>query len=725
MPLPPTQQLPLSELDKRKLIKLCDDRYAQYSADLKPRMAAMSRWYKLWRNGMDMNGFPEEERSNFSIPLIPWTIKAKVAKELDVLLGEESEIVVNPVGQSDVARADKVQKWLNWRVKTSLKLFKKLYVHLLQKYIFGVSIAFVPWVTRTRTVKRPQVQLQMQEMTDSSGLSMMVPVPAMVMVDEEVVDFDGPEVIIENLEDWFFDVTTSDILSGDFCRRLWITIDDLLDLRDEGKLDAAYVAEKLEDLRRLAESSTSTPIDDVTDEKATQSGTPAQPTTPTGKFILQNWFVKFRLNTLEDGSGGDERATPLVAFYQPERKCLLGVCRLVDIFPDGRSHFIVSQATLDVNSPYPIGQAELLEPISQEMDAFHRLAVSAAEGSIGPVVFYNPSSGFDPEKFKLEPMSAYACADPNGIKVVNLGQIQLAPYITLMQEMQAFAEKLTSLTDAQLGRTSEAPNAPRTFGQQQLLQAESNVNLLLDVRVEREALRELLNLIWEMDKRFLPKPYFFRVTESDPGDVMTDEDMMGNYDFDIGPVTAISNRAQKTQELMQAFALVQPLMIPQLTIGLAKKVLKRLGQDDVAAMLPDLAKLLPPLPPDQENVRMIQGESLDPNPLDNPMEHIPVHSAALQQLQQEVAPGISLAASNPGAGQRIQLHIEKHLQLAQQQAMMMQMVQGQQAAQQPSKPGAKDGKAQQVNGQARQSAPNEMSQNGTSSLMNSGNMNLA
>jgi hypothetical protein len=681
---------------------------------------------------MGTNGFPEEDRSNFSIPLIPWNVKAKLAKEMDVLLGEESEIVVAPIGQSDVARAEKAQRWMNWRVKNSLKLFRTLYVHLLQKRIFGISILFVPWVTRKRIVKKTvvkQVPVMQQVLDKISGLFGQVPAmqPQTEEIEQEVIDFDGPDPRVEDIEDWFFPQTNSDILEGDFLRRIYVSIEEVLDLRDQGKLDAAYVAEKLEELRHLADTNTSMPEGDVSDEKAVQAGAPTQPIAPGGKLVLHNWFGKIRLNVDESGKGGDERATDIVAFYQPQRKCLLGVCRLIDIFPDGRTHFIASKATLDVNSPWGIGDAELLEPISQEMDAFHRLAVSAGEGSIGPVIFYEPSSGFDPEKHKIEPMTAIPTANARGVQIVNLGQIQLAPYVSFIQELQSFAERLTSLTDPQLGRQFSMPNAPRTLGQQQLLQAESNVNLLLDIRLERESLRELLHLIWDMDRAFLPKPYFFRVTESDPGDVMTDEDMMGSYDFDIGPVTAISNRAQKTQELMQAFALVQPMMIPQLTVALLKKVLVKLGQQDVAAILPDVSKLMPPVPPEQENARLLQGEALDPNPLDNHPQHIAAHSMLLQQLQQEVAPGISMVTMNPSAPQRIQLHIEKHLQLIQQQMMMQQMLQGQVASQQPG--GGSDGptasQKTQSNGPPRQPSPVESSQNMTAGLLNGGGVNLA
>lgn len=670
MPQPKSIQLQLSDEDKQRLCRQIEDDYNNDSADLEARNQAMRRWYRMWRNAMGPNGFPEEERSNFSIPLATWAIKAKIAKELDILLGEESEIVVNPVGPTDVDRVEKVRRWMNWRIKNSLKLYKKLYIHILQKNIFGTSIAFLPWCTKTRKVKNLEtVQVPTQMVDQMMGLPYIVDVPTVQEVEKDVVYFDGPDLQIENLEDWIVPAKVTNILESHFQRRLYLTIDELLDLRDQGKLDGAILADSLDDLRRLAEEGTSNPANElnnaVTQEKDDQKGTPSVPQGAINKLVVNNWFGKFRMNVGDDGSGGDERSTDVVAFWQKDKKLLLGVCRLVDIFPNGRIPFIVSQCVMDVNNPWGIGTCEQVEPISNEMDVLHRIATDAGEGAIGPVIFYEPGSGFDPEKHKIEPYTAIPTSNAAGVKAVNLGQINLAPYVLLMNKLESYQERMTSLTDNQLGRQSDRPNAPRTYGQQALLQGESNVNLLLDIRLERENLREMLQMVWDMDKRWLPKPVFFRVTESDADEVMTQEDMEGEYDFDIGPVTAISNRAQKMQELMQAFAIFQQLNIPPVTIALGKKLLQKLGQQDVAAMLPDMEQMRPPMSALDENTRLLQGENPDPHPMDNHAQHIAEHEDLIRRIQEsELAPGITMEIMNPQAVGRIQAHVAKHQQVA-------------------------------------------------------------
>jgi hypothetical protein len=686
----------------------------------------MKRYSRLARAASDVHGIPQEERSNFSIPLILWQLLAKLAKELDVLLGEESEISVTPIGESDVKRAKKVKKWMNWRIKVSLKLFKKLYPYLLQKSIMGTSIGFVPWVTRKRQVKKfvpEEVPGFEEQIVD--GLPAQVPFTRTEVqeVIEEVIDYDGPDLVVEDLEDWVVPATAKDIDNADhFIRIVRLDIDEILDMSDSGKLDDKLIKDNIDNLRRISEHTfQATELNsDVFQEKKEQQGVPEVPQGRETRVTFYNWFGKFRID--EKGTNDLERSQDVVAFYQPELKKVLGVSLLVESFPDGRRPFIKSDAIMNVNQFWGSGLCELLEPISTEMDALHTLAVSAAEGAVGTVIFASPSAGINWDKIKIEPNTVIFTPNPQDIKVVPLGQINMGPYITLMQELTSFAERLTALNDPQLGRQLSQPNAPRTLGQQQLLQAESNVRLLLDIRLERENLRELLKRIWELDKRFLEKPVFFRVTEEDPGDTMTEEDMQGSYDFDIGPLTALSNRQQKTRELMQGLALSGQVGIQQVTMALFKRFLEKIGFPDVAALIPDASEMKQSEDPAKENIRLLQGEDVDPNPQDNHSRHIAVHQDLMDRLQSDEAQ--ALLRQNPGVLGRIAGHIDEHKQVVkrgglgaggltpqtQQQPQQAQLGQGQQLG----------GALEQQPGQ--QSPVDPASQ--LSSILNTGGANL-
>ena len=714
---------------------MIQDDYTRDSADLAGRNKAMTRWYRLWRNAIEPNGFPDQDKPNFSIPLVLWQILAKLAKEIDALLGEESEIVVTPIGKSDTTRVEKVKKWVNWRIKHSLKLFEPLYDYLLQKSIFGTSIGCLQWETRKRLIKKMEPTYGLKWVPNPNipliGYGLQQVETGSQVVEKEVVEHDGPVFTVENIEDWVVPVRTRDLKNADhYTRRLFPSLEDVLDMRDDGILDFDEETQALletlpDDVKQQDQSANP---ETISQEKDAQQGIPSVPHGRQGEIELWNWTGWFRV-------AEGERNQRIVAFFQPQRKKLLGVMRLVDLCPDGRDRFICSRGIRDVNSFWGIGLAEILEPLSNEMDAFHRLAVQAGEASIGPVVFYSPAAGFNPDGQKMEPQTAIPCADPNAIKVVNLGQIQMGPYVLFIQQLLGFGENLSGLTQAQLGRTSDRPNAPRTFGQQQLLQAESNTRLLLDIRLERTSLKELLNRVWEMDKMWLPKPFFFRVTEESGDDVLTSEDMQGEYDFDIGPVTSVSNKAVRMQESMQALALSLQIGLPQAIIPLFKRILAKLGYPDVAAKIPE-PQLKEPMTPEEENARLWQGEDVDPHPMDNHVVHVAKHSEFIERMSMPNPataaagtdgamgkPSQTYADGNPGVIGRIQAHIAEHEAVMSGGNILAQFQAG--AVGQPAGNGQGNMSALQQMLGGQQQSPTDQAQSATASVLNQGNMNIA
>ncbi len=673
MPRPPTIQLKLGKAKHQSLTNLIELQYSQDSTDLERRNKRLAKWYRMSRNASDINSYPDSEDSNFSVPMILWQMLAKLAKEMDALLGEGSEIAVTPIGESDVDRVPKIRRWMNWRLKHSLKLFNPMYDYLMNKYRYGLTIGNVAWETKTRLVKKKELVFSNRPGTPdpNTGLPTIEQVQTgEQIVEREVVDFDGPSFTVENLEDWVFPVNTKDVVESDhFVRILRLSMDEVFDLRDSGDIDDKLLTKKnVDELRRISEQihgnqSPERTSEEVRDAKDDIEEIPSYPLGGKGEIPFWNWYGRFRV---EDS---DERATELVGFYQPHMKKLFGISRLVDKFPDGRRPFVSSQMISDPNRAFGIGLCELLEPLQDEMDALTNITIDAGMRSIAPTVFFEPASGFNPETHEIGAGVGIPVQDASKINVLNMGQVNMAPYVQLKQDIMGYGEKITGFTDAQLGRTSEAPNAPRTFGQASLLQAESNVRLLMDIRLERESLRELLKRIWELDKEFVRDDIFFRVTEEEEGDVMTSEDMQGSYDFDIGPITSIANRQLDDQKLSQAFQMASGLGIQQITIPLLGKILKSLGQGDVAKNLPDLEAAGPPMTPDEENIRTLQGEDVDPHPLDNHVQHIAKHTEFMQRMQGQEVDGnqfglgnfsTTIAAMNPGLIGRIQAHIDEH-----------------------------------------------------------------
>ena len=140
-------------------------------------------------------------------------------------------------------------------------------------------------------------------------------------------------------------------------------------------------------------------------------------------------------------------------------------------------------------------------------------------------------------------------------------------------------------------------------------------------------------------------------------------------------------------------------------------------------MLPDMEKMKPPMSPEDENVRLLQGENPDPHPMDNHPEHMAKHEDLIRRMQAtELVPGISVETQNPQAVGRIQAHIAKHQQAMKQGAMsLLAGMLG--VAQQP-------GNGQQLGGgqmmpQQQGANPFEQAQGQTASMLNRGPLNIA
>lgn len=605
---------------------------------MQARTKAMQRWVRLSEAAGDENPAPDQDASNFHIPLVQWQKSNKMAKELGALFGEEAEVIATPVGKEDVKNKDKVKRWMTYRLRT-LGLYKKYYDYLDLKNDFGTTIAHIPYKTKKRLVKKAirNESENFQAGPEVNGLATQIPVPQteVTFEDQEIIEFEGLDFIPENIEDWAVPKGTPDLKELDhFTRRLRLSVDEILDLMDEGKIDSQILTEKVEEkLRKLAEEGSidSGPGPDpgkrVREEKKAQAGQKGD-TAGDGKLTVLNWFGKFRT-----GRDGDKKREQhfLVAFFQQDLHLILGAARLVDIFPDGRLPFLKSDGIRRSKSFWGIGLAELLESISNEMDMWHNIVTDAGLMAVAPPIGYKPSSGWNPQTTTYGPRTAYPLNDPkNDMARFPIGEVNLQPYVVLMPQMLAMAERLTGLTEGELGRQFSGPNAPRTAAQQFLLAGNSGQRLGLDLNLERETFKELLQRIWDADKRFLPKPIFFRVTEEDAGSVMDVQDFDGDFDFDLGPPTSISNRSQRMQELLQAYALTLQNPIaqqnPALLAAFLKKVLEKFNLADVAKMIPDLSDLTPPQSAEEENARMLQGEDVDPHPQDNHQRHIAKHT---------------------------------------------------------------------------------------------------
>ena len=119
--------------------------------------------------------------------------------------------------------------------------------------------------------------------------------------------------------------------------------------------------------------------------------------------------------------------------------------------------------------------AEMLIDLEDELRVNHNQATESGQLAMNPPLGYRPASGFNPETFKMSPGLAIPLDNPQ----TDVVQLKIGANMDIAQWKEqcvlAYGEKLTGMSDLQMGRQSDRPNAPRTAQQTVSLLEEGNV----------------------------------------------------------------------------------------------------------------------------------------------------------------------------------------------------------------------------------------------------------
>ena len=244
----------------------------------------------------------------------------------------------------------------------------------------------------------------------------------------------------------------------------------------------------------------------------------------------------------------------------------------------------------------------------------------------------------------------------------------------------AYGEKLTGMSDMQLGRQSDRPNAPRTASQTAQLLQEGNVRISLDTKVLQEDMSGVLTHFWDLEYMFTPPQQFFRVTEEDAeglfetnngGSILTDEDRDGRYDFRLKFANSVWSKEVKKEQALARYQLdlQNPLIVsnPRALWSTTNDAHTALGDPNFADLVPE-----PPAPdisidPREEWVRIQQGEDVHVNPLDNDNDHMIRHHR--DWLESQTDPH-----RDPVAVKALEVHYFQHIAQLQQKKLQQAII---------------------------------------------------
>jgi hypothetical protein len=633
-------------------------------ADHMARMDRYTRYYRSWRGRTEPSGFGDERKSNYRVPILQWQTFTKWAKEHGALFGDDAEVTARPVGPEDERRERKISRFMTWALFDLMKIPNKAQIFDFRKILFGRSHAFCPWARETYQV--PCIDGSMRS----------------------DVAYEGP--LFEPLWPDDFIVPAEDVTSlHEFSwviRKYRATPDQLLRGEREGRYQ--NITPHFQDIVQFSSHKKQRDFESefVKKEKDLAEGVIYEGNlSAANSLIVHEWYGRWRkLRGKRDASefnldGREPFESDLVVRYLPDMNITIGAQDLAEMYPRMVNRRPFAETSLVKDGSYWCqGFGELLEEIEAELSNNHNLASQAGQFSVGPVIFYKPASGFDADTFEYEPGVSVATDDPASVKVVEI-RANLEYPVLKEQTMNGYAEKVTGQSDMNMGRAIDRPNAPRTARQTVALLEEGDIRASIELSGLREDWGTTLTHLWELFQDYAPERLFFRVTEEDAdglfdvkegGAYMTADERNGRYDFDLRFATSAYSKENKKQNDLALYQidLQNPLIAtnPRALWAVLDKVHKAFGDDRFSSLVPMPPDLGLPVDPKEEWTRMLQGEEVHVNPMDNDQLHLIDHNKRLEKARAD-------QNRDEDAFRDLVMHCQAHIAQMRQKQLMMAM----------------------------------------------------
>jgi hypothetical protein len=629
-------QLSLPDAEVRMLGNQVLIDYRAALTDHTRRIAKFRDYFRRWRTMVEVPPVGEERDSNYPVPLIQWNAFTKWAKDVDALFGDDAEIVAVPVGRANYRRTHKIGLYMSWRFFNYMKAMPEAAEFTLNRILYGRAIAYRPWSIESCT------------MLDANGEP------------EQTVCYEGPKLIplrpdevIVPLED------KHSIQDFSYVIRMYrATPQQLLDGERAGRYQG--ISKNFEKIVQLAQHGMQRDAwgEQIAREQDEAEGVTMQRPLSSGETVLVlEWYGKWRMPKGEKGAGSSQTdlsvrhrdQSDLVVRYLIDLDMVVGVQDLLQLYPRQRNRRPFSEASLTKDGSYwCMGLAEMLINSEDEIRSNHNLGTEAMQLHVAPPIGYRPASGFTAREFRIQPGQAIPLDDPS--RDVRPLIVPTSPQIIAAKEQMVlnYVEKVTGLSDLSMGRQEDRPNAPRTAGQTNMLLQEGNVRISLDQKMLRHDMGVLLKDLWDLECQFADEEVFFRVTEDDAkglfdvqdgGAVLNQTERDGTYDFDVKFATSIWSREADKEKTLARYQLdmQNPLIVqnPAALWEVTRQAHEALGDPDFERLVPKPPEPDLPVDPKLEWTRLLQGEDIHVNPMDNDELHLTRHWMDMQMSLKE------------------------------------------------------------------------------------------
>lgn len=429
--------------------------------------------------------------------------------------------------------------------------------------------------------------------------------------------FNGPELRRVPIEDIVVIGGKGEIEDADaVIHRDRITSSDLLHLADQKIFDKEAV-------ETVIKKGPSTELGGLADGLAVQRKMNAGDAGLTKDYDHDRYEVlEAYLQVDVDGSG---IFSDIVVWVNTETRTILRATYLRRIMKSGLKPFFKIGFHKRFGTENDVGIIELLYSLGREIDAMHNMKIDSGILTSLPWGFYRPTNAFSNESLPIEPGALIPTSDPQrDVFFPNLGN---RTSFGMQEEasLQNYIERLTSISDFNLGLLSGGQGATRTATGSRLLAGETSANLDIFLQRLNRGWKPCLVYLFNLLQDKIPSGLEYRVIGGDGqeyfGLVENKDELIGKYDFEIEANSSNSNPALQLERANQIYQLTQNpidlqlgLVNPGNRYEAVRNLLISLGIKDISKYLTKPAQIVRVFSPQEIADRLLRGGDVPLDP---------------------------------------------------------------------------------------------------------------
>jgi hypothetical protein len=600
---------------------------------------------------------------NYRTPLTTVTCDVIHAQIMNVFFTPKNLIRVLPTEENDIEKINKLDTFANWSAGNELEIFTKMDRLFDSSGKNGECPYLVHWVKRYGTEVKRKILTNPANPSEPL-IDPETKEPLFQEVEEAKLLYNAPELEIFSRKDYFQPRgAVMGVVPNWEARRIRVNFNDYLTEMLSGKMYANTISQIL-DWQGA----------DI-DGNMIDYDMNVIPTQHYEKEFYQ-WYGKLRINTVKEAKEDEmveleEIEDEFIALVEPKSKTL---CQL------RYNKFPLKQRPIGIDYFMPdsegrrkgIGIVEIMDSLQKSNDALYNQFLLATIQSNNPVIFMEPTGQNRQETIKIQHGYIYPTVNAGTVKI-----FQFPPPNQALKDMMGLVDRWSQLmfgiSDFSAGAESQIdPTAPAR--KVEILVARGNVRQNVLVKRKHRTIQDIMKRWFLLYKDNMPDNKFMRITGQTDNIFKFSKVSLQDFalnsipDFELVGNILNSNKQLDVNKKISIYQLMRqdPFFSPQTRMGmqahlsLTKWLIDGLDEMGLSSFLPSSPGQMVHTP-EEENARFLQGDTGEPTPEEDHMQHMKVHM--------DFANNTTL----PDAiRQAIIEHVEKHVHLIQSMMVIQQ-----------------------------------------------------